>query len=127
MLNLSCAAQAENDATAAGGFGVNRLLDVLRRNTTLTALDVSGNDIEEFQEKELQAKVTVNRALTHNPDSFISFLDERYKKDDFAYEADGGYRLTLNLDMKYIDHEKRRRTVPVVTFDDEKGDDYILL
>jgi len=118
---------AENDATAAGGFGVNRLLDVLRRNTTLTALDVSGNDIEEFQEKELQAKVTVNRALTHNPDSFISFLDERYKKDDFAYEADGGYRLTLNLDMKYIDHEKRRRTVPVVTFDDEKGDDYILL
>ena len=118
---------AANAATAAGGFGVTRLLDVLRRNTTLTALDVSDNGIEETTEKELQAKVTVNRALTHTPDSFVSFLDQRYREDDFKFKDDGNYRITLTLDMGYIKHEKRLREIPVVRFDDDGGDDYTLL
>ena len=77
---------AENDATAGGERrGVSALLDVLRKNTTLTALDVRGNGIDEGREKELQAKVTVNRALTHTPNSFVSFLDARYAPDAFEY------------------------------------------
>ena len=77
-------------------------------------------------ETDLQAKVTVNRALTHEPASFVAFLDGKYAPDAFAYDATGGYRVTLGLDATYVNREKRRRSPPRVTFDDH-GDDYALL
>lgn len=92
----------------------------------LTALDVTGNDVDARTETDLQAKVTVNRALTHKPASFAAFLDGKYTPDAFVYDATGGYRVTLGLDSIYVSREKRRCPPPCVTFDNY-GDDYALL
>jgi len=69
----------------------------------------------------------VNRALTHTPGSFVEFLDARYAPDVFEFNDTGGYKVHLDLDPGYLENEKRSRRPPVVRFDDDEGDDYMLL
>ena len=123
--SLTTLKMATNDA-GRDAQGVRRLLEVLRVNTTLTALDVAANDLSHDDTNELEARVSVNRALVHTPRTFIDMLDARYKRSDTTISRDGGYRLTLRKDAAYIEHEKRTCAPATLAFDDDAGDDYFL-
>ena len=117
--------------------GVVSLSDALRINRTLTHLDISENDIAEDKEREIQEKVSVNRAVNHTQQSFVEFLDSKYAPDEYDTNETGGYIINLELSREYLDTEKRSRPSPRVRFDEPQpykpwrdadgGDDWSLL
>lgn len=101
------------------------LLKTLRtKNSTLTHLDVSQNNIS--AEKELQERIKVNRALLHTPQSFSNLVDQRWS-DPPQRAQTCSYEPSLSFDQEYIRRERRLQNEwPLLVFDDENGDDYIL-
>ena len=130
---------AENDVTREGRNpdGVSSLSDALKVNRTLTHLDISENEIDEAKEREIQEKVSVNRAVNHTQQSFVEFLDSRYAPDEYDTNETGGYIINLELSREYLETEKRSRPPPRVRFDEPQpykpwrdadgGDDWSLL
>jgi len=130
---------ADNDVTREGRNpdGVSSLSDALKVNRTLTYLDITENDIDEAKEREIQEKVSVNRAVNHTQKSFVEFLDSKYAPDAYDTNDTGGYIINLELSREYLETEKRSRPPPRVRFDEPQpykpwrdadgGDDWSLL
>ena len=141
-VSLTSVSLAENQLTRKGAHleGVEVLEDVLRRNSTLTALDVDRNEIPDSLALQLQDRVRVNRALTHTPATYMAFLDDHIP--DFAAQlpeydpaekarqsevsAQGGYAVTLEKDARYVRAENLVLPTPYVFLNEYSGDSYTL-
>ncbi|KAJ8603121.1 hypothetical protein CTAYLR_004566 [Chrysophaeum taylorii] len=93
---------------------------VLRHNTTLTRLDVTGIS----DERKLQASVAANRAIHHTPEAFTAFLDRRFDDPPLHSRPRGGYVCTLDYDPAFIARERQQRPAPRIVEDDNVGDSY---
>lgn len=100
--------------TFADDDALRNLQHLMRhRNTTLTALDLTGmSSIPDAVLADLEAHCAVNRAIAHTPDSFKRFCDRRFDPPPTHSLPSGGYELTLSADLDFLRRERRLRPTP---------------